>query len=292
MISALAPSGQVETADAAAQRAEAAFARVVLYVSMIYGSCMSLRGRVALVTGSGRGIGRAIAEALATAGARVVVVGRTAREIDEVAAAIGGVAVTMDVADRASVREGLAVVRERAGHVDVLVNNAGAAESAPLERTTDELWDRMMAVNVTGAFGLTRALLPPMIERGFGRVINIASNAGLTGYGYSTAYCASKHAMVGMTRAIAIEIAKTPVTINAVCPGWVATRMADEAIARIARKTGRSDEEAKRSLASMSPQQRMVEPDQEAHVELSLCADGARSIHGQAIAVDGGQVMS
>lgn len=253
---------------------------------------MSLEGRTALITGGGRGIGRAIAERLAQGGAKVIVTGRTQAEIDEVAAATGGTALPMDVADRAALDAALASLRERGLHVDILVNNAGAAESAPYDRTSDDLWDRMLAVNVTSAFVLCRALIPPMVSAGYGRVINIASNAGLTGYAYSTAYCASKHALVGMTRAIAVEIARTQVTINALCPGWVRTRMAEEAASRIARKTGRDHAEATRSLEAMSPQRRMVEPVEVAHAAVMLCSPEARSIHGQAIPIDGGQVLS
>jgi len=253
---------------------------------------MSLAGRTALVTGGGRGIGRAIAERLAALGARVVVTGRSEAELDEAARALGGVAVRMDLADRGSIAAALAAVRDGVGHVDVLVNNAGVAESAPFDRTTDEVWDTAMAVNVTGAFVLCRALVPPMIETGWGRVINVASNAGLTGYPYTAAYCASKHAMVGMTRAIAMEIARSPVTVNAVCPGWVNTRMTDEAIARIVATTGRSEGEARRSIETMSPQRRLIEPAEVAHMVAMLCADEARGVHGQAIAIDGGQVMS
>ncbi|WP_437873847.1 SDR family NAD(P)-dependent oxidoreductase [Sorangium sp. So ce363] len=252
---------------------------------------MSLEGRIALVTGGGRGIGRAIAERLAQGGARVAVAGRTQAEIEETAAAIGGVAVQLDVGDREGAPPTIAALEAQLGRIDVLVNNAGVAESAPFDRTSDALWDRMLAVNVTGAFALCRALIPKMIARGFGRVVNVASTAGLVGCAYSTAYCASKHAMVGMTRAIALEIARTPVTINCVCPGWVNTRMADEAISRIAEKTGRGEDAARRSLESMSPQGRMVEPGEVALVVAMLCSDEARSIHGQAIPVDGGQVM-
>jgi NAD(P)-dependent dehydrogenase (short-subunit alcohol dehydrogenase family) len=251
-----------------------------------------LEGRTALITGGGRGIGRAVAERLAAEGARVAVAGRTAAEIEEVAAAVGGVAVRLDVADRAALAAALPELGERLGHVDVLVNNAGAAESAPYHATSDDLWDRMLAVNVTSAFALCRALIPPMIERGFGRVVNVASNAGLTGYAYTSAYCAAKHAMVGMTRSIALEIARSEVTINCVCPGWVETRMADEAIARIAAKTGRSLEESRRALEGMSPQRRLVRPEEVALVVSMLCSPDARSVHGQAIPIDGGQVMT
>jgi NAD(P)-dependent dehydrogenase (short-subunit alcohol dehydrogenase family) len=253
---------------------------------------MFLAGKTALVTGGGRGIGRAIATVLAGHGARVVVAGRTVAELDETAHAVGGLALRMDAADRASVQAALEELAARAGRVDILVNNAGVAESAPFDRTTDAMWDWMMAVNVGSAFALCRALIPPMITAGWGRVINLASNAGLTGYAYSSAYCASKHAMIGMTRALAVEIARTGITVNSVCPGWVNTHMADEAVRRIAEKTGKGEEQARKALEAMSPQRRLVEPDEVAHVVAMLCSDQARSIHGQSIPVDGGQVMS
>ena len=248
---------------------------------------MSLSGKRALVTGGGRGIGRAIAHRLAEEGAHVVVVGRTADEVNEVASQTGGTALVLDIADRSAIER----ARDRMGAVDVLVNNAGMAESAPLERTTDEMWDRAFAVNVTSAFLLCRALLPPMVKAGWGRVINVASTAGLTGFAYTAAYCASKHAMVGLTRALALDVAKSRVTVNAVCPGWVRTRMTDEAIARIVSKTGRSEGDARHSLERMSPQGRLVEPEEVAHAIAMLCAESAGSIHGQTIVVDGGQVM-
>ena len=246
-----------------------------------------LAGKLALVTGGGRGIGAAIARALAGAGARVVVCGRTKPELDIVAREIGGVAMRLDLTNRRETDDMTASV----GPVDVLVNNAGAAESAPLDRTTDEIWDRILELDVTSAFRVTRALTPSMISRKWGRVINIASNAGVSGYGYSTAYCAAKHAMVGMTRALAIDLARTGVTINALCPGWVETQMVEEAVTRIAAKTGRSEDEARTSLAQMSPQRRMITPEEVAHAALMLCGDGARGIHGQALVIDGGAVL-
>lgn len=248
---------------------------------------MSLSGKRALVTGGGRGIGRAVAIRLASEGAHVIAVGRTAVEVDETARITGGSALVLDIGDRSAL-EG---IRESVGPIAVLVNNAGVAESAPLARTTDEMWDRAMAVNVTAAFLLCRAFVPGMVEAGFGRVVNVASTAGLTGFGYTAAYCASKHALVGLTRALAMDVAKSAVTVNAVCPGWVRTRMTDESIARIVGKTGRTEGEARQSLERMSPQGRLVEPEEVAHAVAMLCDPNAGSIHGQTIVVDGGQVM-
>jgi 3-hydroxybutyrate dehydrogenase len=249
-----------------------------------------LTGRVALVTGGGRGIGAAIAQRLATAGARVIVTGRTRIEISEVAARIDGVSMVCDLSDRGATDQLIADLAAT-DRVDILINNAGVAESAPLASTDDAMWDRIMEVNATAPFRLTRALVPAMIASGWGRVITIASNAGLTGYGYTAAYCAAKHAVIGMTRALAIDLGRTAVTINTVCPGWVATQMADAAIARIAEKTGRGEDAARAALTSMSPQRRLIEPAEVAHAVAMLCSHHARGIHGQAIVLDGGQVM-
>lgn len=245
----------------------------------------------ALVTGGGRGIGAAVARHLSAQGMGVVVTGRTRAEIDAVAADTGGLAVAADLSDRASVDAMLERVGREVGRIDVLVNNAGVGESAPLAELTDELWDRVMEVNATAPLRLCRALVPAMVEAGWGRVITVASNAGVTGYRYAAAYCASKHAVVGMTRALALDLARTGVTVNAVCPGWVQTRMSREATERIAHKTGRTVEQAEASLTRMSPQGRMLEPDEVAHTVAMLCSEGARGIHGQCIVIDGGQVL-
>jgi NAD(P)-dependent dehydrogenase (short-subunit alcohol dehydrogenase family) len=246
-----------------------------------------LDGKRALVTGGGRGIGAACARALAAQGANVIVCGRTAGEIAGIAKELGGTSIVVDLLDRASTDRMLAQV----GRVDVLVNNAGVAESAALDKTTDELWDRIIELDATAPFRIARALVPAMIKAGWGRVVNIASNAGVSGYGYTAAYCAAKHAMVGFTRSLAIDLARTGVTINALCPGWVQTKMSDEAIARIAEKTGRSVADARGQLEAMSPQRRMIQPDEVAHAAVMLCADAARGIHGQTIVIDGGAIL-
>lgn len=246
-----------------------------------------LADKRALITGGGRGIGAVIARALAGAGAHVVVCGRTRATLDAIAHELGGTAIELDVTDRVATDRALADI----GRVDVLVNNAGAAESASLERTTDAMWDRILELDATAPFRVTRALVPAMVQAGWGRVINIASNAGVSGYGYTAAYCAAKHAMVGMTRALAIDLARTGVTVNALCPGWVETALSDEAVARIAAKTGRSLDDARATLANMSPQRRMIEPAEVAHAALMLCAHEARGIHGQTLVIDGGAIL-
>ncbi len=251
---------------------------------------MTLENKRALVTGGGRGIGLAIAEALAGAGAKVVVTGRTRGEIDEAAARLGGEAVEVDLADRAALARAIATIAA-GGPVDVLVNNAGIAESAPLARTGDDMFDRAMAVNAAAPLALMRAFVPGMARAGWGRVINVASVAGLVGHAYTTAYCASKHALVGLTRAAALEVADKGVTVNAVCPGWVGTRMVDEAVGRIARTTGRDEGAARSALENMSPQRRLIEPAEVAHLVMALVGEGGRGIHGQALVVDGGGVM-
>jgi NAD(P)-dependent dehydrogenase (short-subunit alcohol dehydrogenase family) len=251
---------------------------------------VELGGRTALVTGASRGIGRAIAERLAQAGARVVASARSTAALEELVASLPGEghrALPMDVGDADSVARGL----EDLGPVELLIPNAGVAASAPYHRTDDAMWDEALRVNATGVFRLCRALVPAMVKARRGRVVIIASNAGLSGYAYTSAYCASKHAVIGMMRAIALEIAESGVTINAVCPGWVDTDMADQAVARIVKKTGKSAAEARQTLEAMSPQRRMVQPEEVAALVAYLCSDDAQGVHGQALLIDGGQVM-
>ncbi|MEZ4393249.1 MAG: SDR family oxidoreductase [Polyangiales bacterium] len=250
---------------------------------------MDHTGRVALVTGGGRGIGEAIARRLAAEGLKLAVLGRDREAVSRVAFALNARAFFYDLTDRAQLEAAVAEVQGVMGAVDVLVNNAGVADSASLERTDDALWDRAFAINVTAPFALCRALLPGMAERGWGRVVTVASNAGLRGYAYTSAYCASKHAVVGLTRALAVEYARSGVTVNAVCPGFVDTDMAARAASNIARATKRDADSARAALEALSPQRRLMTADEVAHAVWSLIPHEARGIHGQCIALDGGQ---
>jgi len=250
---------------------------------------MGLAGRIAVVTGGGRGIGAACARRLAEAGARVVVFDR---ERTAVAAEVGALDVDCDLLDATSIDAAIARVRREAGEPAILVQSAGIGESAPFAETSDEIWNRAMALNATAPFRLARALVPAMIAARWGRVVNVASIAGLVGQAYVAAYCASKHALVGLTRAMAAELAKTGVTVNAVCPGFVDTEMTQRTIANIVQKTKRTPEEARKSLEAMNPQKRLIQPEEVADMVAVLCGEGARGINGQAIPIDGGQVMS
>jgi NAD(P)-dependent dehydrogenase (short-subunit alcohol dehydrogenase family) len=249
----------------------------------------TLKGKHAVVTGASRGIGLAIARALLAQGARVTLMARDAGALEAAAAGLGRDTArqTADVADAASVNDAFA----RAGAVDILVNNAGQAASAPFGRTDAALWQRMLDVNLTGAYHCMQAALPGMLDAGWGRVVNVASTAGLTGYRYVAAYCAAKHGLVGLTRALALEVAARGVTVNAVCPGFTDTDIVADAVANIVRKTGRTADEARAELAAGNPQERLVQPDEVAHAVAWLCMPGAAAMNGQAIAVAGGEVM-
>jgi NAD(P)-dependent dehydrogenase (short-subunit alcohol dehydrogenase family) len=197
-----------------------------------------------------------------------------------------------DVTDRGSIRRSVAEAERQLGPIDVLINNAGVAESAPFPAMSDELWDRILAVNLTGTYLCTRAVIPGMFERGRGRVINIASVAGRKGFAYSAAYCAAKHGVVGLTRALAIEAAPKGVTVNAICPGWLDTDMTRESIERIVRATGRSAADARSSLERMNPQRRLIDPDEVAALAVYLAGSDARGITGQTLGVDGGELTA
>ncbi len=244
-----------------------------------------LCGKQALVTGGTGGIGREIARALVGAGASVIVTGRDEAALGRVADELGVATRRVDLADRAATE---ALAREL-GPTDILVNNAGVADSAPLARTGDDAWDRALAINVTAPFVLCRALLPPMMRRGWGRVVNVASNAGLVGYAYTSAYVASKHALVGLTRALAKEAGASGVTVNAVCPGFVDTPMTADSTARIAEKTGGTVDDARARLAAMTPQRRLFTPAEVAALVLALASPSSPGLNGAAIPLDGGQ---
>lgn len=251
----------------------------------------ALDGKHAVVTGGGRGIGAAIATALAEQGATLTLMGRDQARLEARARALAARWVTVDVADPESVTVAFSRAQAAAGPVHILVNNAGAAASAPFVRTDLALWTQMLGVNLTGTYLCCRQVLPGMLEHGYGRVVNIASIAGLTGYRYVTAYCAAKHGVIGLTRALAVEVALDNVTVNAVCPGYADTEMLSGAVANIVRKTGKTHDEALDALVSRNPQQRLVRPEEVANAALWLCLPGSEAITGQAIAVAGGEVL-
>ncbi len=253
---------------------------------------MSLEGRGAVITGGGRGIGEAVAHALAEAGARVVVSARSTDQIEAVAASLVEAgheawAVPCDVSVESAVAELARRAEEFLGGVDILVNNAGVAPTAPLARLTLDMWNQAMGVNATGTFLCTRAFLPAMMERGWGRVVNVSSVAGVFGAKYMGAYAASKHAVLGFTRSVAPEAAEGGATVNAVCPGFVDTPMTDEGIRMISERSGKSHEEALEAILADTPQTRLIRPEEVARAVLSLCEDHAAGTNGQAIVLDG-----
>jgi len=254
----------------------------------------SLAGRHAVVTGGSRGIGAAIALALVAEGARVTLIARDKEKLLAVSNELGGSEHTLplvaDVTDSASIHDAIASARAQFGPVHILVNNAGQAASSKFTKMDETLWNRILAVNLTGTFLCTRAVIADMLELGHGRIINIASIAGLRGGAYLSAYAASKHAVIGLTRSLALEYAKQNITVNAVCPGYTETDIVQEAITNIMKKTGRSETEARAALVATNPQGRLIDPKEVADSVLWLCRPGSQSITGQSIVIAGGEV--
>lgn len=256
---------------------------------------MTLEGKHALVTGGARGIGAACARALLLRGARVTLAGRDAEALAhamEEMSSLGDVDMQIiDVTDEDSVRAGFAAAVARFGRIDILVNNAGQAVPAPFGKTDAALWRRMLDVNLTGTFHCTQAALPGMLDAKWGRIVNVASTAGLVGYRYVSAYVAAKHGVIGLTRALALEVATKGVTVNAVCPGYTETDIVREAVANIVARTGRSEDEARAELAAGNPQKRLVQSGEVANAVAWLCLPESAAMNGQSVAVAGGEVM-
>jgi NAD(P)-dependent dehydrogenase (short-subunit alcohol dehydrogenase family) len=265
-----------------------------LRATAVAGRTVSLTGRAAIITGGGRGIGAATAIALAEAGAAVALAARNEAQVVEVAAqlrrdGLEAFAFGCDVTDPRQVRELVLSAREAMGRVDILINNAGTATSNPLAKIALAEWEHIMAVNATGTFLCTQAVFPVMVERRWGRIVNVASIAGLEGDRYIAAYVAAKHAVVGFTKAVAVEAQGTGVTVNAVCPGYVDTPLTDETIARIMHLTGKSWHDALRSILAHSGQPRLIRAAEVAEAILDLCADHSASRNGETVVLDGAE---
>ena len=257
---------------------------------------MELRGRHALVTGAGRGIGRGIALALGRAGASVTVAARSQAELDACALelrglGVGAIALACDVSRPDEVRQLFERARTGLGPLDLLVNAAGVAPSALLHKTTTDEWRAALDTNLSGTFYMLREALPEMIDRRSGRIVNVASIAGKTGFPYISAYAASKHGVLGLTKCAALETASKGITVNALCPGYVDTPMTDASIARIVERTGMDPAEARQRLIDSSPQRRLTTVDEVAALALYLCGPAAHGITGQAFSIDGGTVV-
>jgi len=253
---------------------------------------MSLTGHHAVVTGAGSGIGRAAAERLAEAGCQVTLIGRHVARLAETADRIGDLAFAApaDVTDADMLAAAIEAGRDQFGPIDILVNNAGAASSAPFLKTDADALRAMLALNLEAPAEAARLVLPGMLTRRWGRIVNVASTAGLKGYPYVSAYVAAKHGLVGLTRALALEVASKGVTVNAVCPGFTDTDLVARSIEAITSKTGRSVDEARAALSASNPQGRLITPDEVATTIVWLCGDGASGVNGTAVPVAGGEL--
>jgi len=247
-----------------------------------------LEGRHALVTGGGTGIGASAAAHLHAAGAKVTLLGRRMEPLQQVAERIGGYAVSCDVTQPDQIAKAFDEARTLNGPIELLVVNAGIAESAPFHKMTRESWDRIIATNLTAAFDCAQAALPDLLKSENGRLVFVASVASLRGVPYAAHYAASKHGLLGLARSLAAEYAKTNLTVNAVCPGYVDTPMTDQSIARVSAITGRSEDDSRSAIVNMNASGRLVDPDGIATMILTLCLPQSRDINGAAVTIDGG----